>query len=89
MAVLVSCKDEENAENSEDEENVQANYEAFRSVKDLSDTANTFYQVVANIAGLKLETLTRAVYMLEQKIIKWERQKGRAERQDAAEEAGG
>lgn len=43
---------------------------------------------VANLAGLRLETLTRAVYMLEQKIIKWQRRKRRAEDEDIIGEAG-
>jgi hypothetical protein len=41
--------------------------------------ANT---TTANLTGINIETLTRAVYMLEQRIIKWQRRKRRAEEQD-------
>lgn len=44
--------------------------------------------LTAELAGLRLETITRAVYMLEQKIIKWQRKKRRGEEQDAVAVSG-
>ncbi|KAI9167239.1 eukaryotic translation initiation factor 5A [Paramyrothecium foliicola] len=48
-------------------------YQAFRDAKDLFGTAKSFYSAAANVAGISLEMLVQAVYMLEQRIILWQR----------------
>ncbi|KAG6007726.1 hypothetical protein E4U43_000267 [Claviceps pusilla] len=48
-------------------------YEAFRAVQDLSETAGMFYKAVGDAAGVPVDMLVRAVYKLEQHIMRWQR----------------
>ena len=66
----------------------QSKYEAYREVQDLPEPAKVFYKAVgeysdcrlvciadyriADAAGLGLAQLVRAVYMLEQRILRWQ-----------------
>jgi RNA polymerase I-specific transcription initiation factor RRN7 len=47
-------------------------YKSYRSEDDLPDTARTFYDAVARLAGLSLSTLVRVVALTENKIRKLE-----------------
>ncbi|KAG6005857.1 hypothetical protein E4U21_007565 [Claviceps maximensis] len=48
-------------------------YEAFRAVQDLSETASMFYKAAGDAAGLPVDMLVRAIYKLEQRMIRWQK----------------
>ncbi|KAI8656653.1 hypothetical protein NCS56_01269800 [Fusarium sp. Ph1] len=50
----------------------EPNYEAFRSVEDLTDIAQALYRAASHVAGLSLDETVQAVYMLEQRILAWQ-----------------
>lgn len=52
-------------------------YDAFRAVEDLTEAAQYFYTAAGRVAGLSLQEMVRAVYMLEQRILAWQREKKR------------
>ncbi|KAM3439198.1 hypothetical protein NHJ13734_003805 [Beauveria thailandica] len=49
------------------------NYEAYRQVEDLPPMAKCFYNAISSAAEVSLETTVRAVYMLEQAIVAWQK----------------
>ncbi|KAF5133636.1 RNA polymerase I-specific transcription initiation factor rrn7 [Metarhizium anisopliae] len=51
----------------------EVTYEAFRTVEDISDISYAFYKEAGNAAGLSTSTMTRAIYMLEQRIVSWQK----------------
>lgn len=55
----------------------QFTYEAYRKVDDLPTIARFFYSAVSSAAEVSLETTVRAVYMLEQAIVAWQRAEGK------------
>ncbi|PHH71113.1 hypothetical protein CDD83_5268 [Cordyceps sp. RAO-2017] len=48
-------------------------YEAFRSVEDLTDIAAEFYSAAGNVVGISTHLMVRAVYAQEQKMISWQK----------------
>ncbi|KAG5931485.1 hypothetical protein E4U53_001747 [Claviceps sorghi] len=48
-------------------------YEAFRAVQDFSDIASMFYKAAGDAAGVPVDMLVRAVYKLEQNIVRWQK----------------
>ncbi|UNI22061.1 hypothetical protein JDV02_010872 [Purpureocillium takamizusanense] len=56
---------------SSDSENTP--YEAFFDAQDLSDTARFFYKAAGKVAGLPLDVVVRAAYMLERRIVSWQK----------------
>ncbi|KAH7004570.1 ubiquitin family-domain-containing protein [Fusarium venenatum] len=62
----------EEGSEQEDETMLEPNYEAFRSVEDLNETAQALYKAAGHISGLSLDEAVQAVYMLEQKILGWQ-----------------
>ncbi|KAF0642095.1 hypothetical protein FPSE5266_09178 [Fusarium pseudograminearum] len=59
----------EEGSEQEDGTMLEPQYEAFRSVDDLSETAQALYKAASHISGLSLDEAVQAVYMLEQKIL--------------------
>ncbi|KAI9901524.1 hypothetical protein N3K66_003341 [Trichothecium roseum] len=53
-----------------------SNYNSFSTPEDLSGVAREFYEVAAKTTGIQLQTLVRAVYTLEQRIMAWQRGHG-------------
>ncbi|KAM3511665.1 hypothetical protein MY11210_004682 [Beauveria gryllotalpidicola] len=51
-------------------------YEAYRQVEDLPPMAKCFYSAISSAAEVSLETTVRAVYMLEQAIVAWQKAEG-------------
>ncbi|OAR01752.1 hypothetical protein LLEC1_06780 [Akanthomyces lecanii] len=51
-------------------------YEAYRKVDDLPPIAKHFYNALSSEAEVSLETTVRAVYMLEQAIVAWQKAEG-------------
>ncbi|QPC76438.1 hypothetical protein HYE68_007190 [Fusarium pseudograminearum] len=62
----------EEGSEQEDGTMLEPQYEAFRSVDDLSETAQALYKAASHISGLSLDEAVQAVYMLEQKILGWQ-----------------
>ncbi|OAA44404.1 Ubiquitin subgroup [Metarhizium rileyi] len=60
---------------------VEGDYEAFRTVEDLPDIAYAFYNAAGEVGGLSISTMTGAIYMLEQRIVSWQK-KPQAENAD-------
>lgn len=54
-------------------------YEAYRSVEDLTEHAKALYVRAGEVAGLSLQEVVRAVYMFEQRILTWQREKKQTE----------
>ncbi|KAK0671067.1 hypothetical protein QBC41DRAFT_271043 [Cercophora samala] len=52
---------------------VGSDYREYRFVEELEGHAKRFYEVVADISGMGLEELVRAVYSLEQMLNNWQR----------------
>lgn len=59
----------------EDATRIGSHYRRYRSSDDLAADALAFHEAVANAAGMKLETLLRAVLQVEQKFLNWRRLK--------------
>ncbi|KAH6953296.1 hypothetical protein HG530_000018 [Fusarium avenaceum] len=68
--VITIAGEEESEPESEDVS--EPNYEAFRSVEDLTETAQALYRAAGHISGLSLDETVQAVYMLEQRILTWQ-----------------
>jgi hypothetical protein len=47
-------------------------YEAFRTAEALSDIATPLYFYTARVAGINLNTLVRAVFVVERRILPWQ-----------------
>jgi hypothetical protein len=56
-------------------------YISFTSVESLPKIARNLYEAAAEVSGTSLAELTRAVRMLENKMVVWGREQGRAERE--------
>lgn len=54
-------------------------YRRHRSESELPDTARPFYEAVAEVAGISLGTLVRAVFQTEVKIAQWQYDRRREE----------
>ncbi len=54
-----------------------SDYCAYREVDDLEGHTKRFYEVAAEVAGLSIQDLVRAVYSLEQMLITWQRKEKR------------
>ncbi|PQK09745.1 hypothetical protein BB8028_0002g00690 [Beauveria bassiana] len=54
----------------------QYTYEAYRQVDDLPPMAKCFYSAISSAAEVSLDTTVRAVYMLEQAIVAWQKAEG-------------
>ncbi|PYH64700.1 TFIIB-type zinc finger domain-containing protein [Aspergillus vadensis CBS 113365] len=54
-------------------------YTRYRTESDLPDTARSFYETAAKVAGVSLSTLIRAVSQAENKINRWLEEKRRVE----------
>lgn len=54
-------------------------YRRYRSEPDLPDTARPFYETVAKLAGISLNTLVRAVFQTELKLSQWRDDRRRGE----------
>lgn len=52
-------------------------YRCYRAVEELEGTVKRFYEVVAETAGLSLRDLVKAVYRLEQRLLKWQKRERR------------
>ncbi|CZR46487.1 uncharacterized protein FPRO_11936 [Fusarium proliferatum ET1] len=64
----------------------EPSYEAFRSVKDLTETAQALYKAAGHISGLSLDEIVQAVYMLEQKMISWQLKRRQEEQGEEEQE---
>jgi RNA polymerase I-specific transcription initiation factor RRN7 len=65
-------------------------YRCYRAVEELEGTVKRFYEVVAETAGLSLRDLVKAVYRLEQRLLKWQkRERRRLEEEKEMEREGG
>ena len=62
----------ENGSEQEEDASLEPNYEAFRAVEDLTETAQALYQTAGHISGLSLDETVQAVYMLEQRVLGWQ-----------------
>ncbi|KAH7198604.1 uncharacterized protein B0J16DRAFT_367661 [Fusarium flagelliforme] len=67
----ITVNGEEGSE-QQDDTALEPNYEAFRSVEDLTGTAQALYQTGGHISGLSLDETVQAVYMLEQRVLGWQ-----------------
>ncbi|GLB03861.1 hypothetical protein AtubIFM57258_009108 [Aspergillus tubingensis] len=54
-------------------------YTRYRTESDLPDTARSFYETAAKVAGVSLSTLIRAVSQAENKINRWLEEQRRVE----------
>jgi RNA polymerase I-specific transcription initiation factor RRN7 len=54
-----------------------SDYRGYREVDDLEGHAKRFYEVAAEVAGLSIRDLVRAVYSLEQMLLTWQRDETR------------
>nr|CDP26956.1 Putative protein of unknown function [Podospora anserina S mat+] len=52
---------------------IGSDYREYRFVEELDGHAKRFYEVVADISGMGLEELVRAVYSLDQLLYNWQR----------------
>ncbi|CAJ0551230.1 Ff.00g111600.m01.CDS01 [Fusarium sp. VM40] len=71
LGQVITIAGEEESE-PESEDLSEPNYEAFRSVEDLTETAQALYRAAGHISGLSLDETVQAVYMLEQRILTWQ-----------------
>lgn len=54
-------------------------YRRYRTESELPDTARLFYRTVAEVAGISLDTLVRAVFQTELRIGQWQDDRRRRE----------
>jgi RNA polymerase I-specific transcription initiation factor RRN7 len=54
-----------------------SHYRCYKEVDELEGVVKRFYEVVAEVAGLSLRDLVRAVYSLEQLLFEWQRNEKR------------
>ncbi|RBR15739.1 hypothetical protein FVER53590_07286 [Fusarium verticillioides] len=81
LGQAITVKWEERSEQN-GETLAEPSYEAFRSVEDLTETAQALYKAAGHISGLSLDEIVQAVYMLEQKMISWQLKRRREEGQE-------
>ncbi|KAF5656069.1 hypothetical protein F25303_126 [Fusarium sp. NRRL 25303] len=85
LGQAITVRGEEGSE-QDGETLAEPSYEAFRSVKDLTETARALYKAAGHISGLSLDEIVQAVYMLEQKMISWQLKRRREEEQGEEEQ---
>ncbi|PYI04964.1 RNA polymerase I-specific transcription initiation factor Rrn7 [Aspergillus sclerotiicarbonarius CBS 121057] len=66
-------------ENDLDTPRPGSSYARYRTESDLPDTARSFYETAAKVAGVSLSTLIRAVSQAENKISRWLEEQRRVE----------
>ncbi|SPJ71383.1 related to polymerase I core factor (CF) subunit [Fusarium torulosum] len=71
LGQVITIAGEEGSE-PESEDSSEPDYEAFRSVEDLTETAQALYRAAGHITGLSFDETVQAVYMLEQRILTWQ-----------------
>jgi RNA polymerase I-specific transcription initiation factor RRN7 len=54
-----------------------SDYRSYKDVDELEGTVRRFYEVAAEVAGLSLRDLVRAVYRLEQLLMDWQKREKR------------
>jgi RNA polymerase I-specific transcription initiation factor RRN7 len=64
-----------------------SDYRSYKDVGELEGTVRRFYEVAAEVAGLSLRDLVRAVYRLEQLLMDWQKREKRRLRGEDAEGA--
>ncbi|KAL5609860.1 hypothetical protein FOVSG1_004541 [Fusarium oxysporum f. sp. vasinfectum] len=85
LGQAITVRGEEGSE-QDGETLAEPSYEAFRSVEDLTETAQALYKAAGHISGLSLDEIVQAVYMLEQKMIYWQLKRRREEEREEEEE---
>lgn len=71
---------EEDASNLEsDVPRPGSSYQRYRRESDLPETAKTFYEAAAKVAGISLPMLVRAVFQTELKLERWQEDRRRME----------
>lgn len=60
------------------------NYPSWKSTRDLPEYAKTFYEAVAELAGLSLDMLVQAVFFTEARVEQWRRREARRDRESAS-----
>lgn len=63
-------------------------YVQFVTEESLSGPAKRLYQAAAEVSGTSFAEIMRAIRMLENKMVRWGREQGRAEREDALRDEG-
>ncbi|RKK82298.1 hypothetical protein BFJ69_g3224 [Fusarium oxysporum] len=84
LGQAITVRGEEGSE-QDGETLAEPSYEAFRSVEDLTETAQALYKAAGHISGLSLDEIVQAVYMLEQKMIYWQLKRRREEEREEEE----
>lgn len=54
-----------------------SNYQCYKDVDELKGVTKRLYEVAAEVAGLSLQNLLRAVYSLEQMLLSWQKEEKR------------
>lgn len=54
-----------------------SDYRCYKHVDELEGSIKRFYEVVAEVSGLSVRGLVRAVYSLEQMLMAWQRREKR------------
>jgi RNA polymerase I-specific transcription initiation factor RRN7 len=54
-----------------------SDYKFYKAVDELEGTAKRFYEVAAEVAGLSVRDLLRAVYSFEQRLLRWQKKEKR------------
>jgi RNA polymerase I-specific transcription initiation factor RRN7 len=59
-----------------------SNYRCYKDVDELKGVMKRLYEVAAEVAGLSLRDLLRAVYSLEQMLLSWQKEEKRRLRRE-------
>jgi RNA polymerase I-specific transcription initiation factor RRN7 len=61
---------------------VGSDYQCYKDVDELKGVTKRLYEVAAEVAGLSLRDLLRAVYSLEQMLLSWQKEEKRRLRRE-------